>query len=103
MLVAIVVLAVSSALGNVLKCPNNLEPNDLWPNSNNSNKYYKCLPSGLLQPLTCPTGQYFDKAKLECFKPAKILEGYGEMESPQPTVLSTQLPVNNLFKSSSIS
>lgn len=87
--IAFVVLTISSTLGKDLRCPLNLEPQELAPYPYDSTKYYKCLSSGLIQVLTCPTGQTFSLIQRKC---TEFDYGHGELEPATPARTTSPSP-----------
>lgn len=87
--IAFVVLTFSSGLGKDLRCPLNLEPNELAPYPYDSTRYYRCLSSGLLQVASCPTGQTFSLIQLKC---TDFDYGHGEIDPAAPAPKTSTSP-----------
>lgn len=102
-MLAILTLVVASALGRDLRCPLNLEPYDLAHNPHDLTKYYRCLPNGLLEDLTCPAGQIFNPNNLECFRDDTCGDGFEEVDTPTvpttlpPTAIGTEIILSYLY------
>lgn len=60
----ILLLAVNAALGRNIRCPANLDTNEVVANQYDSTKYFMCTSSGLLEEKQCEAGHEFDKDRL---------------------------------------
>lgn len=62
----ILLLAVTVTLARNLRCPANLDTNELVANQYDSTKYFMCTAAGILEERQCEAGDEFDKERLVC-------------------------------------
>lgn len=63
-LVLILLLAVTATLARNLRCPANLNTDEVVANKYDSTKYFLCTAAGLLEEKQCDPGHEFDSNRL---------------------------------------
>lgn len=68
-----------------LRCPGNLDTDQVVANSYDAAKYFRCTADGLLEELNCAYGEEFDALRGHCTQSAKLTA------DPETALLKTEL------------
>lgn len=67
LVLCLVLCIISTVYARNLRCPGNLNTDEVVANSYDSTKYFECTAQGLLEEKQCESGFEFDPIRLVCF------------------------------------